>query len=385
MPVSAPPPPRILKNNPKQCGQTGGEEEEGIVGMRRPNNRQLPRNHGNKAPQGPPKMGLRESAHTLWGKGRNLMLLEGFDDVTGQNGFLGNLGNYPSTAVFGGNVGVLLTGNERGERERERADRSQHGVMEHRKATCIPLPHALASQRADISHEHLGHVIENHSKDSDHEIKEMRKQFQGNQTTRPALNHKPVFGNTLPILPGPGAMSGQTQARAHEESSVCGGSNITAALQLYRCTFSDHRRLRPPSPQAGISEISNSRSETERSPYSTGKERGANSRLVITSSYHCQAWLDEKAVTHRLGNQKACIPVSPASAAATDVYKQDDTPLKNEIRRLKTWSNPPLLPGDDEDVVEEEEVDLLAGGALQEDAILLHEGRQLASFHHPSR
>ena len=43
----------------------------------------------------------------------------------------------------------------------------------------------------------------------------------------------------------------------------------------------------------------------------------------------------------------------------------------------------PLLPGDDEDVVEEEEVDLLPLRPLEEDAVVLHEGRQLPSLHHP--
>lgn len=43
----------------------------------------------------------------------------------------------------------------------------------------------------------------------------------------------------------------------------------------------------------------------------------------------------------------------------------------------------PLLPGDDEDIIEEEEVDLLPGHALEEDAVVLHKRRQLSSLHHP--
>lgn len=43
----------------------------------------------------------------------------------------------------------------------------------------------------------------------------------------------------------------------------------------------------------------------------------------------------------------------------------------------------PFLPGDDQDVVEEEEVDLLPRRPLEEDPAVLHEGRQLAALHHP--
>lgn len=43
----------------------------------------------------------------------------------------------------------------------------------------------------------------------------------------------------------------------------------------------------------------------------------------------------------------------------------------------------PLLLGDDEDVVEEEEVDLLARRPLEEDAAVLDKGRQLAALDHP--
>lgn len=43
----------------------------------------------------------------------------------------------------------------------------------------------------------------------------------------------------------------------------------------------------------------------------------------------------------------------------------------------------PFLLGDDQDVVEEEEVNLLPRGPLEEDAAVLDEGRQLAALHHP--
>lgn len=45
--------------------------------------------------------------------------------------------------------------------------------------------------------------------------------------------------------------------------------------------------------------------------------------------------------------------------------------------------NSPFLPGDDEDVVEEEEVDLLARRPLEEDSAVLHKGGQLSALDHP--
>lgn len=46
-------------------------------------------------------------------------------------------------------------------------------------------------------------------------------------------------------------------------------------------------------------------------------------------------------------------------------------------------SRSPLLPGHDENVVEEEEVDLLPGRPLEEDAAVFHEGGQLPPLYHP--
>lgn len=43
----------------------------------------------------------------------------------------------------------------------------------------------------------------------------------------------------------------------------------------------------------------------------------------------------------------------------------------------------PLLPGHDENVVEEEEVDVLPGGPLEEDAAVFHVGGQLPPLDHP--
>lgn len=46
-------------------------------------------------------------------------------------------------------------------------------------------------------------------------------------------------------------------------------------------------------------------------------------------------------------------------------------------------SRSPLLPGHDENVVEEEEVDVLPGRPLQEDAAVFHVGGQLPPLDHP--
>lgn len=51
--------------------------------------------------------------------------------------------------------------------------------------------------------------------------------------------------------------------------------------------------------------------------------------------------------------------------------------------RLPSRISSPLLPGDDEDVIEEEEVDLLPWRPLEEDAAVLYECSQLSSLHHP--
>lgn len=45
----------------------------------------------------------------------------------------------------------------------------------------------------------------------------------------------------------------------------------------------------------------------------------------------------------------------------------------------------PLLAGDNEDVVEEEEVDLVPCCLPGEDATLFHVGCEFAAFHHPAR
>lgn len=56
---------------------------------------------------------------------------------------------------------------------------------------------------------------------------------------------------------------------------------------------------------------------------------------------------------------------------------------KEPARRVQRFPGSPLLPGDDEDVVEEEEVDLLPRRPLEEDAVVLHKGLQLPSLYHP--
>lgn len=50
---------------------------------------------------------------------------------------------------------------------------------------------------------------------------------------------------------------------------------------------------------------------------------------------------------------------------------------------MSEQADSPFLLGDDQDVVEEEEVDLLPRRPLEEDPAVLHEGRQLAALHHP--
>lgn len=44
----------------------------------------------------------------------------------------------------------------------------------------------------------------------------------------------------------------------------------------------------------------------------------------------------------------------------------------------------PLLAGDDEDVIEEEDVDLVACRFPGEDPALFHVGRELTTLHHPA-
>lgn len=56
------------------------------------------------------------------------------------------------------------------------------------------------------------------------------------------------------------------------------------------------------------------------------------------------------------------------------------TPVKSNRTQLP---GSPLLPGDDEDVIEEEEIHLLPRRPLEEDAVVLNEGRQLTSLYHP--
>lgn len=60
-------------------------------------------------------------------------------------------------------------------------------------------------------------------------------------------------------------------------------------------------------------------------------------------------------------------------------------PAQTDTIPVQLFAVSPLLLGDDEDVVEEEEIDLLPRRALEKDAVLLHEGRQLSSLNHPPR
>lgn len=52
-------------------------------------------------------------------------------------------------------------------------------------------------------------------------------------------------------------------------------------------------------------------------------------------------------------------------------------------RRAEAPSRSPLLPGHDENVVEEEEVDVMPGRPLEEDAAVFHVGGQLPPLDHP--
>lgn len=60
-------------------------------------------------------------------------------------------------------------------------------------------------------------------------------------------------------------------------------------------------------------------------------------------------------------------------------------PAASSATALLPRTDSPLLPGDDEHVVEEEEVDLVARRPLEEDAAVSYKGSELSSLYHPPR
>lgn len=59
------------------------------------------------------------------------------------------------------------------------------------------------------------------------------------------------------------------------------------------------------------------------------------------------------------------------------------TALSHKSNAAEAPFHSPLLPGHDENIIEEEEVDLLPRRALEEDSAVFHEGGQLPSLYHP--
>lgn len=73
------------------------------------------------------------------------------------------------------------------------------------------------------------------------------------------------------------------------------------------------------------------------------------------------------------------------AAKATHTLQPNPTqnPLALSISSLESRIDSPLLLGDDEDVVEEEEIDLLPRRPLEEDAVVFHKRSHLSSLDHP--
>lgn len=103
----------------------------------------------------------------------------------------------------------------------------------------------------------------------------------------------------------------------------------------------------------------------------------------------CAQGLSHMQFTHTHSeNRQILVTLSPSTCQNRWVMSKVGTPrlCSRQINLTQSFcalSSSPLLPGHNQDVVEEEEVDLLPWRPLEEDATVFHKGCQLSSLHHP--